>query len=281
MIQLLPALAKLIDLLKNTIPLLLIIFRQEILFSLKRLMEIVFKVYLYIKTFLNPYFKLISATNGVDGEKLAINKVPDLIVSDVMMPKRSGFDLASRLKNNPITSHIPIVLLTAKIEQKQKIKGLKLGIDDYITKPFHTEELYLRIHNLIDKRQKLQKHYSNTVIVEPTKLEINSVDEVFLKDLMHRIESNIENGKLTVEQLSENLHMSKKQLERKLRALLNKSPNQLIREFRLERAKQLLANNAGSISQIAYQTGYSSVSYFTKSFKEHFNQTPSEYTNKQ
>nr|WP_299215197.1 ATP-binding protein [uncultured Allomuricauda sp.] len=231
----------------------------------------------YIKKNLLKNYTIKEAVNGFEGFEVARKLVPDLIISDVMMPDMDGFSLCKRLKEDEKTSHIPIILLTALASQISKVEGLETGADDYIVKPFDKDELVVRVKNLIDQRQRLREKYSRQLTLEPKALALTSVDERFLEKIIQILEQRLDDSTFSVENLARGTGMSRTQLFRKMRALLNQSPQDFIRDFRLKRAAQLLENKAGNISEIAYQVGFNNLSYFTKRFKELFGKTPSEY----
>ncbi|MCB0586418.1 MAG: helix-turn-helix domain-containing protein, partial [Phaeodactylibacter sp.] len=230
----------------------------------------------YIVENIQNDFLPIVAKDGQMGIDTAIEKIPDIIISDVMMPGKNGFELCSALKADARTSHIPIILLTAKAGQQHKIEGLEQGADDYLTKPFDVRELNVRMANLVEQRRCLRERFSGGFKLQPDKVSLNSMDERFLQSIKEQVEANIGNEFYTVEELARAVGFSRSQLHRKLKALTDKSPNQLIREFRLARAKELLEQKAGSVSEIAYQVGYSNLSYFSKSYKDAFGVSPSE-----
>ena len=230
----------------------------------------------YIQETLRGSYSIISAEDGEEGISKALKSVPDLILSDVMMPKRDGYEVCNALKNDEKTCHIPIILLTAKSDTEDKIEGLQTKADDYVTKPFVPRELLVRIENLIESRARLREKYKNEGVIRPKEITVNSIDEKFLNRLVEIVELNMSNEKFGVEQLGDELSMSRSQLHRKLKALLDQGPNQFIRSFRLQRAHELLEKNSATTSEIAYQVGFSSPSYFTKCFHEQFGYTPSE-----
>ncbi len=230
----------------------------------------------HITTILQPHFRIISAEDGVKGERLAIEHIPDVIISDVMMPGKDGYQLCNDLKSNTKTSHVPIVLLTAKAGQENKMEGLTLGADAYLTKPFNADELLLRVKNLIDSRVKLWEHFNAKGVLVVRDVDMHSVEDQFLEQVLKAIRANVDNEYLSVGDLAREVGFSKSQLHRKLKALCNKSPNQLIIEFRLNEAKRMLEDKAGTVSEVAYSVGYSNMSYFTKSFKEQFGVLPSK-----
>jgi signal transduction histidine kinase/DNA-binding response OmpR family regulator len=230
----------------------------------------------YIQEILGKHYRVLIAEDGEKGVSIAYESIPDLIISDVMMPKKDGFEVCRELKQDEKTSHIPIILLTAKSESEDKIEGLETQADDYVTKPFVPKELLARIKNLIDSRARLREKYKKEGVLRPKDVAVNSVDEQFLNRMVSVVESNMGNELFGVEQLSNALGMSRSQLHRKLAALIDQGPNQFIRTFRLQRAHDLLKQKAATASEIAYQVGFSSPSYFTKCFHEQFGYTPSE-----
>jgi len=230
----------------------------------------------YIKDTLGEKFAVIAAVDGEMGISKAIEQIPDLIISDVMMPKKDGFEVCKTLKNDEKTSHIPIILLTARSDSEDKIEGLMTKADDYITKPFVPRELLVRIQNLIESRKLLREKYPKQGVLRPKEIAANSVDEKFLDRLIEVVETHMGDETFNVEQLGREIAMSRSQLHRKLTALLGQGPNQFIRSFRLQRAHDLLKQNAATASEIAYRVGFSSPSYFTKCFHEQFGYTPSE-----
>ncbi|WP_282122438.1 response regulator [Algibacter mikhailovii] len=231
----------------------------------------------YILDILKTNYKVSLAVNGVDGYEKANKNIPDLIISDVMMPKMNGYELCSKLKSNENTNHIPVIMLTAKASQDNKIEGLETGADDYLTKPFDEKELQVRIKNLIAIREKLQKKYRQESYITSTKTEVTSVQQQFLKKLKTIVEDNIDNDQFNVEDLGDKMSMSRSQIHRKLKALTNQSATQFIRNYRLYRAAELLKLDSGNITEIAYQVGFSSQTYFSKCFQELFNMSPTEY----
>ena len=230
----------------------------------------------YIKEILMKHYTVIQAPDGKAGVEKAGEHIPDIILSDVMMPKMNGYEVCKILKNSEKTSHIPIILLTAKSSIESKLEGLQTEADDYLTKPFVSGELLARVHNLIQSRKKLREKFRGQIILKPSEISSSSLDEVFLNRLMKIVEENMSDELFGVERLSEKMGMSRSQLHRKLNALIGKGPNQLIRSFRLKRAHDLLKVNATTPAEVAYIVGFNSPSYFTKCFREQFGCTPSE-----
>ncbi|MCB9325723.1 MAG: response regulator [Lewinellaceae bacterium] len=230
----------------------------------------------YVKEQLEGQYNVVEAKDGEAGVEKAIQLIPDLIISDVMMPKMNGMELCKTLKANDKTSHIPIIMLTAKAEQEDKIEGLQLGADDYLMKPFDARELNVRIQNLIEQRRRLQKSFGTEFTFHPESVEVSSVDETFLLKVKSTIEENLDDETFSVEDLSQSVGMSRSQLHRKLKAMTNQSPNEIIRVMRLLRAKELLEKKAGNASEIAFMVGFNSLAYFSKCYRDHFGVPPSE-----
>jgi signal transduction histidine kinase/DNA-binding response OmpR family regulator len=230
----------------------------------------------FIKETVQSNYQIIEATNGKEGLEKAIAEVPDIIVSDVMMPVMDGFALAEKLKKDERTSHIPLILLTAKAGQQHKLEGLETGADDYLTKPFDAKELLVRIQNLIHQRKLLRKKFAGEILLKPSEVAVNSADEVFLNKIMKAIEENMSEEEFGVEALAKEAAMSRSQLHRKLVALTGQSPSEILRNTRLLRAKELLQKKSATPSEVAFKVGFNSHAYFSKCFKEEFGVSPSE-----
>jgi signal transduction histidine kinase/DNA-binding response OmpR family regulator len=226
---------------------------------------------------LGEEFDFLQADNGRKGLETATNNVPDLIISDVMMPEMDGITMTSKLKADVRTSHIPLILLTAKSTEDSKLHGLSTGADDYLTKPFNKNELLLKVRNSITRQQKLREKLRADLISTAPKVSVLSADEQFLDKVKGCILARLSDEQLSVESLAEEIGMSRVQLYRKVTALTGLSVNELIRKLRLQRAAQLLEQKWGPVSQVAYEVGFSNLSYFSKVFKEEFNILPSEY----
>ncbi|WP_230080273.1 hybrid sensor histidine kinase/response regulator transcription factor [Winogradskyella marina] len=232
----------------------------------------------FVSSIFNESYTIIEASNGEIGIKKAIKYIPDIIISDLMMPKVDGIELCITLKSDEKTSHIPIIILTAKSGDKNEIKGLKTGADDYVVKPFNREKLKIRVDKLIELRQQLQKRYSNSL--ELKDVSTTSVEKEFISKLKSVLKEHITNPDFNSEQLSEKMLLSRMQLHRKLKALTGLTTTQLIRNERLKIAVLLLKESDLTISEIAYHIGYNTPSYFIKHFKAVYNSTPSEYLTK-
>ncbi len=222
-------------------------------------------------------YRIMEASNGESALTIACEKIPDLIISDVMMPRMNGYTLCAKIKNDERTSHIPVILLTAKAAPDDKLEGLEAGADDYLSKPFDSRELLSRVQNLIIQRRKLQQYYQQNLLVKTLKKPVLSTDEKFLQKALSIVEENLENEKFSVDDLAEGVGMSRSQLHRKIHALTGKPATHFIRTIRLQHAAEFIRANAGNITEIAYKVGFSSQSYFTKCFAEQFSCSPSEY----
>ena len=232
----------------------------------------------FIKEQLIGFYKVKEAMNGETGLKKAIADTPNLIITDLMMPKMDGIELCKKLKTDVHTSHIPVIMLTAKAGIDNRLEGLETGADDYLTKPFDGKELLVRIKNLIEQRQKLRELYgSKAISLDPKKIALTSVDQKFLERVLELLEANFSNPDFGVPQMQEALAMSKTQLHRKLKSLTNEPPGELLRNFRLKRAAQLLSQKVDSVTQVAYQVGFNNLSYFAKCFRELYGTAPSSY----
>jgi signal transduction histidine kinase/DNA-binding response OmpR family regulator len=233
----------------------------------------------YLESMLNKQYTVMVAQDGEDGLEHAYQHIPDLIVSDVMMPKLNGTDLTERIKNDERTSHIPIILLTAKADLESRLDGLKMGADDYLAKPFAVEELLVRIANLLNQRKKLAEKYMSGLSVPssaPVMREI-SMDEKFLQKAKSLVESNIGDSLFGVELMADGMNLSRAQLFRKLKAISGLSPNEFINDIRLLRAAEMIKAKVDTLTQISYSVGFNEQSYFAKRFKKKFGVTPSEY----
>lgn len=233
----------------------------------------------YLKTTLMNEYKVIEAENGNKGLSLAKIHIPDLIISDLMMPGISGLEVCKKIKEDELTSHIPVIMLTAKADMDAKIAGLSVGVDDYITKPFEINELAVRVNNLLVNRKKVQEKYANYMFSDHLSSAKNSVDELFLQKLHSALEGRYKNPHLQVEDLTKDLAMSRSQLYRKLRSLTGDSPNAYIRKFRLHKAARLLKERYGSVAMVSDATGFNNDSYFSKCFQKEFGHLPSEHLN--
>jgi YesN/AraC family two-component response regulator len=234
----------------------------------------------YIKGHLDKDHRIMTALNGEDGVNKAFEHIPDLIVSDVMMPKMDGFELCEKIKTDERTSHIPVILLTAKATGQDKIEGLETGADDYIMKPFDAKELQVRVKNLIEQRKKLIEHYRKQQGFDISDIDAASTDKKFLKRALEIINKHISDEGFSVESFAKEIALSRVQLHRKLVALIGHPPGDFIRIVRLTKAGKLIRSNFGNISEIALEVGFSNPANFAKAFRTQFGVSPSEFRNK-
>ena len=240
----------------------------------------------YIKSYLDDSYNIIEAANGEEGAEKAIEQVPDLIVSDLMMPKLDGNEMTIQLKTDERTSHIPIILLTAKASKESKLEGLETGADDFLTKPFDADELLIRIKNLIDQRRKLSallsEHIGDTrqthLIQKSSGKMFTKLDEQFIEKTNLVVQEHIAVPDFNVDKLAREMALSRMQLHRKLKSLTGYTPGELMREIRMKKAAELLRAGELNVTQISYEIGILSISHFAKSFKEKYGVNPSEYS---
>ncbi len=233
----------------------------------------------YIASIFENHYQLITAVDGEDGLAKATEFIPNIVISDLMMPKLDGLSLCEKLKNDERTSHIPVVMLTAKASLSDRLVGLEHGADDYLSKPFNKEELQIRVSNLIKQRELLRAKYNqiSIVIEEEVTEKIPSIDDKFIQKAYEVIEQNILNSNFGVEQFCVAMAMSRPTMHRKLKAVVDQNTTEFIRNYRLQKAANLLKNKTGTVSEIAYQVGFDNLSYFSKSFQEKFSSMPSEW----
>lgn len=231
---------------------------------------------LYIQNAIGSSYEIITANDGEAGVALALARIPDLIITDVMMPRKSGFTVTSELKNLEATSHIPIIILTGKSSHGSRLQGLEIDADAYLVKPFDTSELLIRIENLLRNRQRLQAYYSKHWLSESAPGEVTSREENFISKVLAIVDDNLDNEHFTIAALAKALLLDRSQLYRKLEAITGKSPSLFIRSYRLQHAKLLLEANTMTVTQIAYQVGFKDVAYFSRCFKEEFGYSPSQ-----
>jgi DNA-binding response OmpR family regulator/two-component sensor histidine kinase len=231
----------------------------------------------FLRENLESNYRIKEASDGLDGLERALADPPDLIISDIAMPRMDGMELCRRVKSNIDTSHIPVILLTARTSLVYKVDGFEKGADDYITKPFNMRLLAARIKNLIESRRALREQFSKTFDLSPSHLVLNSLDEELLSQIKNVVDKHIDDSNFSVEKLASALNMSRTQLYRKLKSLTGKSPNQIIRSFRLERAAQLLKSGQYNVSDVTYMVGYNDLKSFREQFKKEYDVSPSEY----
>jgi len=231
----------------------------------------------YLKDNLKMNYEIVEAKDGLDGWKKALAYFPDLIVSDIMMPEMNGLEFCRKVKSDHRVSHIPVILLTARTSEEQKLEGFETGADDYINKPFNFEILESRIRNLIVQRDKLHKSLSKQAVIKASDLNITSLDEQFIQKAIKFVEDNVSNADFSVEDLSHELGISRAHFYKKILALTGKSPLEFIRAIRLQQAAQLLEKSQLTVAEVAYKVGFNNPKYFARYFKETYHVLPSAY----
>jgi signal transduction histidine kinase/DNA-binding response OmpR family regulator len=240
----------------------------------------------YIREYFEHEYKIIEAVDGRDGYEKAIDKIPDVIISDVMMPNMDGNELCIKVKTDERTSHIPVILLTARASKESRIEGLETGADDFIAKPFDGEELQVRVKNLINQRKRtnailernIQKSHAD-IKLDFEDSEITSMDKKFIQKTVLIVKQRMSDTDFSVEELGIKVGMSRSQLHRKLKALVGQSASEFIRTMRLNAASELLASKAGNVAEIAFEVGFNNLSWFSKCFQQQFGILPSAYFN--
>ncbi len=235
----------------------------------------------YIAENLSDGFIVETAGNGKAGLKRAFKNIPDLVITDIVMPKMDGIELCKNLKTDEKTSHIPVVMLTGKSGFDDRLQGIETGADAYLIKPFNIKELHLQVTKLIEQRQKLRERFTRDLRLEPKDIAVTSADEKFITRAMEIIEKNIGNSEFEVSQFQDEMFMSRMQLFRKIKALTNQTPGDFIRTVRLKRAASLIKQNFGNIAQITYEVGFNNPSYFAKCFKDLYGVLPSDFIKNQ
>ena len=227
---------------------------------------------------LSSKYKIIKASNGIEGLEMSNKNNPDLIISDILMPQMDGVKMCKELKSDINTSHIPIILLTAKAAIESRIEGLETGADAYISKPFSVKLLETQIDNLLESRNQLKKKFSKEFIISPSEITITSVDAKFLEKAMNIVETHISDPYYSAELFSKEIGKSRSHLHKKLKALTAQSASEFIRTIRLKRAVQLIKESQLTIEEVAYKVGFNSPAYFSKCFRNQFGVSPSTFT---
>lgn len=222
-------------------------------------------------------YQVVKAVNGRDGLVKARECVPDLVITDVMMPVMDGISLCNELKTNPETSHVPVIMLTAKISDESQLEGLRSGADDYVTKPFNILLLQARISNLLESRRTLREKFCRDYPVLTSDLPAGTPDKSFMEKAMRVVEENYSNGEFKSDEFASCLNMGLRTLHRKLKAVSDRTPADFINEFRMGKAADLLKNSAYPITEIAFHVGCDDSSNFSRIFKKYYDMTPTEY----
>ncbi|MEO1212952.1 MAG: two-component regulator propeller domain-containing protein [Bacteroidota bacterium] len=234
----------------------------------------------HIRGNLKNTYNILEAANGKEGLKIANEMIPDLIVSDIMMPIMDGIEFGKALKMDTKTSHIPIIMLTGKSSEESEIEGLKIGVEAYIPKPFNMEKLKIHLENILKQRSELNDRFRKQIILEPEEVTVSSTDEIFLSKAMALVEEHMADPDFNVENMVQGIGMSRSKLYLKLKALTGQSTSEFIRTIRLKRAVQLLESSDLTVKEIMYMTGFNTASYFSKCFKKQFGVSPSDYVSK-
>lgn len=229
----------------------------------------------FMRDLLAGHYTVITAANGNDGLTIAIQQVPDLVITDLMMPLMDGYQVCSELKAQVLTSHIPVIMLTAKTSVGSKTQGWRTGADAYLTKPFNQQELLALLQNLIENRKRLLEQYRREDAWAKASERLPSKDQQFVTRVREVIEAHLDNDQLSVDLLADKVNLSKAQLHRKLKGSIGQAPGDLIRIVRLQHAHQLLKAGAGTVSEIAYRVGFNSPATFSTSFSNHYGYPPS------
>ena len=231
----------------------------------------------HIAGIMDKQYEIAEAFDGEDGMRKSFEFMPDLIISDVLMPVMDGFQMCVKLKADPRTCHIPIILLTAKATMQARIEAFDIGADAFILKPFDAAELKARIKNLLDQRRRLNEHFRKFGVVEPDEKSVASTDRKFLQNAADAITKHIPDASFGVEELADELAVSRSLLHKKLVALVGEPPGELIKRFRLNKAAKLIEKKSGNMTEIAFEVGFNDPSYFAACFKKQFAISPSRY----
>ncbi len=230
----------------------------------------------YLVSCLEDQYHVVTALNGQLGIDKALEFVPDIIITDVMMPLKDGFEVCDTLKKDTRTSHIPIIILTAKATVEDRIAGLERGADAYLAKPFHQEELIAQLQNLIKSRLKLQERYRSLDAPAPQATPDEKIEDAFVLKFRGLIEAELDNAELSIDDICRKLMMSRAQVHRKITALTDRSTSLFIRSIRLQHGKRLLQSTDLNVSEVAYRVGFDDPKYFSRVFQEEFQVAPSE-----
>jgi DNA-binding response OmpR family regulator/nitrogen-specific signal transduction histidine kinase len=231
----------------------------------------------FIASLFTEHYRIVLADDGEHALKLTLDKMPDLIIADVMMPKMDGYQLCREIKQDIRVSHIPIILLTAKAGDENKFRGIEAGADDYISKPFNMEMLSLKVSRILERQKQVHDQFKRKVSINPAGVEITSMDEKFVKKAVALVEANIENADFLVEDLCREMGMSRVYFYKKILSLTDKTPSEFIRFIRLKRAADLLEKSQLFVNEVAYQVGFNDPKYFRKYFKDEFGVSPNDY----
>ncbi|MEM6803326.1 MAG: two-component regulator propeller domain-containing protein [Bacteroidota bacterium] len=231
----------------------------------------------YVEDLMTEFYEVFIANDGQEGLEMAKEIMPDLLISDIMMPKKSGTDLCRELKADFSTSHIPVILLTAKSTKDAEILGLETGADKYIRKPFHPYELHLHIKNLLELKYRIRNNFGKLLKLEPDKLVFSSEDDLFLQNAIKLIEEHIDKSEFRIEDFAREMGVSRALLFIKLRALSDMTPNNFVKKLRLKRAAQILEDSRKTVAEVSYMVGFQDPKYFSRCFKASYGESPNEF----
>ena len=231
----------------------------------------------WLSSQLGQNYRVLQAENGREGLELAKNESPELIICDIMMPEMDGLELTRLLKGEFHTSHIPIILLTAKSLEEHKIEGIETGADDYITKPFNMLYLQKRIENILQQRKQLKERFKRDLNAEPIDLAKSAADQEFLAKVVELVEENMEDPEFSIDSLLEHFSFGRTVFYKKMKGISGYSPKDFVRILRMKKAGTLLLKSDASVAEVAFQVGYNEPDYFSKLFKKYFGETPSDY----
>lgn len=231
----------------------------------------------FMRSLFSKDYQIITANNGEEAYQKVLEQLPDIILCDVMMPVMDGYEFCRKIKEDIRTSHIPVILLTAKSSQENQYSGIEAGADDYISKPFNLEMLTLKISKIIEKQKNKHSTFKKKIDISPSEIEVMTMDEKFVKKAISIVETNMDNTEFLVEDLCREMAMSRVYFYKKILALTDKSPSEFIRFIRLKRAATLLEKSQMFVNEVAFQVGFNDPKYFRKYFKEEFGLTPNEY----
>lgn len=231
----------------------------------------------YIIDILKKDYQIIEAQNGNEGLELAIQELPDCVITDVMMSGMDGIEMCKKIKTNELTCHIPVIILTAKTTSEQRVEGLEVGADSYIPKPFNIDHLKVRVSKLIELRQTIKNKYEGKYLVPKEEIKVKSIDEKILEKFENIVKEQLDNPDLSVETISRQIGISRSQLQRKLKQVTNQNPSDYLKSMRLRYAATLLTTKDLTISEVTYATGFASLSHFSNSFREFYGMSPSRY----
>jgi DNA-binding response OmpR family regulator len=231
----------------------------------------------YLTQLFEADYVVLTAEDGLAGWTIALAELPDLIISDVMMPRSDGLELCQRLKQHPKTSHIPVLLLTARTAETHELEGLGMGADDYVSKPFNPTLLHAKADALLRNRRKLHEFYQRHILLQPTEIVVADADREFLEQAMSTVERHLGNGEFSVQVLAREMAMSQSVFYRRIKSITGQTAVEFIRDVRLKRAAQLLAQTTMRVSEIAFEVGIEDAKYFRKAFQKIYELTPSDY----